>query len=158
MKLVIFIYIAAITVANLLVWWLGPWWSTFNSFLLIGLDLSLRDKLHDQYGFKTSLSVVLVAGCVSYLLNPSVGQIAIASVIAFIFAGLADAMWYQKLKGKPAMMRMNGSNVVGAAVDSLLFPTIAFGALMPHIVVIQFAAKVLGGAFYAWVLTRNNRD
>jgi hypothetical protein len=39
-------------------------------------------------------------------------------------------------------------------VDSLLFPTIAFGALMPHIVAMQFVAKVAGGAVWTWLLGR----
>ena len=47
-----------------------------------------------------------------------------------------------------------GSNVVGAAVDSLIFPTLAFGALMPAIVLMQFAAKVAGGAMWATLMNR----
>ena len=50
------------------------------------------------------------------------------------------------------MFSANGSNVAGAAVDSLIFPTLAFGALMPHIVAMQFAAKVAGGALWTWAL------
>jgi hypothetical protein len=49
-------------------------------------------------------------------------------------------------------------HVAGAAVDSLLFPTIAFGALMPHIVLAQFVAKVAGGAFWAWLISRLGRQ
>jgi hypothetical protein len=43
--------------------------------------------------------------------------------------------------------------VAGAAVDSLIFPTLAFGALLPHIVALQFVAKVAGGAAWAWMLS-----
>jgi uncharacterized PurR-regulated membrane protein YhhQ (DUF165 family) len=50
--------------------------------------------------------------------------------------------------------RANGSNMAGAAVDSLIFPTLAFGALMPHIVLLQFVAKVAGGAIWAALLAR----
>ena len=52
------------------------------------------------------------------------------------------------------LRRANGSNVAGAAVDSLLFPTLAFGVLMPHIVALQFVAKVAGGALWSWALAR----
>lgn len=145
------IYISAITVANLLVWWLGPWWSPFNSFLLIGLDLSLRDKLHDKHGLLTSLGLVASAGVISFSINPTATQIAIASVVAFIAAGIADAAVYQGLIKRPVMIRMNGSNVAGATVDSIIFPTIAFGVLMPHIVALQFVAKVTGGAVWAYI-------
>jgi hypothetical protein len=49
------------------------------------------------------------------------------------------------------MVKVNGSNVVSAAIDSLVFPTLAFGALLPWIVAGQFAAKVAGGAVWAAV-------
>jgi uncharacterized PurR-regulated membrane protein YhhQ (DUF165 family) len=52
------------------------------------------------------------------------------------------------------LFRSIGSNVVGAAVDSLLFPTIAFGVFMPHIVVAQFVSKVAGGAVWAWIFSK----
>jgi hypothetical protein len=35
-----------------------------------------------------------------------------------------------------------------------LFPTIAFGALMPQIVLTQFAAKVAGGAMWGFVINK----
>lgn len=44
--------------------------------------------------------------------------------------------------------------MAGAAVDSLIFPTLAFGALMPHIVLLQFVAKVAGGAMWAALFAR----
>ena len=84
--------------------------------------------------------------CVSYM-------IAIASSAAFTAAALADWATFTKLRGS-WLYRANGSNVVGAAVDSLIFPTIAFGALMPGIVVAQFLAKVAGGALWAFVFSR----
>ena len=66
---------------------------------------------------------------------------------------LVDWGTFVKLKGS-WLIRANGSNVAGAAVDSIIFPTIAFGALMPHIVAVQFIAKVAGGAIWAWLLSR----
>lgn len=42
---------------------------------------------------------------------------------------------------------------VMARIDSIL-PTLAFGVLMPQIVLAQFAAKVAGGAVWAWVISR----
>ncbi len=44
--------------------------------------------------------------------------------------------------------------MTGAAVDSLVFPTIAFGALMPQIVLAQFVAKAVGGALWSFILNR----
>lgn len=141
------IYIAALVAANLLVSFIGPWFSVVNSFVLIGLDLTLRDKLHDKWDgnpFKIG-ALIAVAGAISYLLNPASGQIAIASVVAFCLSMAADSFVYQKLKSQTWEKRTTGSNLAGAALDSITFPTIAFGGLMPEIVAMQFVSKVVGG-------------
>ena len=44
------IYLGAIVLANFMILWFGPAVSVINAFLLIGLDLSLRDRLHDAWG------------------------------------------------------------------------------------------------------------
>ena len=152
------IYIAALVVANLLVAWLGPWFSPINAFVLIGLDLSLRDKLHEHWQNNRLLlkmgGLIVVASGVSYLLNPAAGSIALASLVAFAFAMTADTITYHFLRKKSWMIRSNGSNVAGAAVDSITFPTIAFGGLMPEIVALQFIAKLFGGGIWSFLLTK----
>lgn len=150
------IFISALVAANLLVAYFGPWFSIFNSFLLIGLDLSIRDKLHDSWKNKhlpiKMGGLILVASAVSYLLNPATGMIAIASFVAFALAMLVDTLVYHFLKEKPWFIRSNGSNIAGAAVDSMTFPTIAFGGLMPEIVALQFVSKVSGGVLWSFVI------
>ena len=150
------IYIAALVTANLLVAWLGPWFSPINAFVLIGLDLSLRDKLHEQWKNDRLIlkmgGLIAVASGVSYLLNQAAGSIALASFVAFALAMSADTIAYHFLRDKPWMIRSNGSNVAGAAVDSITFPTIAFGGLMPEIVALQFMSKICGGAIWSYWL------
>jgi uncharacterized PurR-regulated membrane protein YhhQ (DUF165 family) len=89
----------------------------------------------------------------TYALNPASGMIAVASSVAFTVASVVDWSVFARMKGS-WLRRANGSNVAGAAVDSILFPTLAFGALMPHIVAMQFVAKVAGGSVWAWALSR----
>jgi len=156
-------YISALVLANLSVAHFGPWVSPINAFLLIGLDLALRDKLHDLWNgsmlWPKMLGLIASAGAMSYLLNPAAGKVAVASVIAFCAAGLVDAVVYHYLRHKPFMQRSNVSNGAAALVDSVMFPTIAFGGLMPSIVVSQFASKIAGGAlwsFVIWKLTRRD--
>jgi len=150
------IFISALIIANLLVAIFGPWFSILNSFLLIGLDLSIRDKLHDSWKNKhlpiKMGGLILVASVVSYLLNPATGMIAIASFVAFTLSMLADTFAYHFLQEKPWFIRSNGSNIAGAAVDSVTFPTIAFGGLMPEIVVLQFVSKVAGGVIWSFLI------
>lgn len=154
------IYIAALVAANLLVAWLGVWFSLVNAFVLIGLDLSLRDKLHDLWeGDKLSIKMgglIATASIVSYAINPATGMIAFASLAAFSLSMVADAFAYQYLKGKNWLIRANGSNIAGSAVDSVVFPTIAFGGLMLEIVALQFIAKIGGGFVWSKILEKKN--
>jgi queuosine precursor transporter len=152
------IYIAALVAANLLVAWLGPWFSLVNAFVLIGLDLSLRDKIHDLWdGDNLALKMgglIATASIISYAINPATGMIAFASLAAFSLSMVADAVAYQYLKGKEWIVRANGSNIAGSAVDSIVFPTIAFGGLMIEIVLLQFVAKVTGGFVWSFLLKK----
>lgn len=153
MRYVIAVYILAMVTANLLVSWLGPWFSPVNAFLLIGLDLTLRDVMHDRLTRWQLLAVVLAGGVITWGLNPAAGMIAVASATAFTASAFADWLTYSLLRNHKWTVRANGSNVVGAAVDSLIFPTLAFGGFLPHIVALQFAAKVTGGAIWAWLIS-----
>jgi hypothetical protein len=153
------IYIVALVAANLLVAWFGVWFSLINAFVLIGLDFSLRDKLHDMWeGEKLPIKMgglIATASVISYAINPATGMIAFASLAAFSLSMVADSLVYQYLKHKEWMIRANGSNLAGSAVDSVVFPTIAFGGLMPEIVALQFVAKVGGGFVWSKFLNRS---
>jgi len=153
LTLAIVIYAAAMTAANLSIAHFGPWISPINAFLLIGLDLALRDWLHMRLKLWQMGALIASTGLLTYALNPAAGQIAVASAVAFTAAAVVDWSVFIRLPGS-WLRRANGSNVAGAAVDSLLFPTLAFGVLMPHIVALQFLAKVAGGAMWAALLAR----
>lgn len=146
------IYIAAMVMANTLVWWLGPWFSPVNSFLLIGLDLTLRDVLHERISRWQLAGVILAGGAITWLVNPAARHIAIASAVAFLAAAIADWIVYSALRSRSWLIRSNGSNLVGAAVDSIIFPTLAFGSFLPLVVAMQFLAKAVGGAVWSLIL------
>lgn len=152
-------YAAAMTLANLSVAHFGPSVVVINAFVLIGLDLALRNWLALRLSRKEMLGLIAGSAALSYVLNPASGQIALASFIAFGTSALADWLTFSTIAGQ-WLRRCVGGVTVGAAVDSLLFPTIAFGALMPSIVLAQFAAKVAGGVLWAVAIsfaTRANR-
>lgn len=153
LSIALIVYTLAMTGANLSVAAFGPSVTPINAFVLIGLDLALRDWLHVRLKVWQMAALIAITGLLTLALNPAAGQIAIASAVAFTAAALVDWGTFVKLKGS-WLIRANGSNVAGAAVDSIIFPTIAFGALMPHIVAVQFIAKVAGGAIWTWVLSR----
>ena len=148
------VYAAAMVSANLLVAKYGPSISPVLAFFLIGLDLTLRDWLHVR--IKATHMGVLIAstGVLTYVMNPAAGMIAVASSVAFTCAALVDWAAFSTIRGS-WMKRANGSNVAAAAVDSIIFPTLAFGALMPGIVLAQFAAKVCGGYMWSFLINRS---
>ena len=149
-------YVLVLVGANLLVSIFGPMITPVLGFLMIGFDLSLRDWLHLKINAWQMAALIVTAGLLTYALNPAAGMIAVASSVAFTAAALVDWATFTKLRGS-WLYRSNGSNVVGAAVDSVIFPTLAFGALMPGIVLAQFAAKVAGGAIWAYAIDRAMR-
>lgn len=155
------LYILAIIAANLVAAHFGPAVTPIVGFFLIGLNLTLRDGLHDRWAGRAlwprMLALIVGAGVASYLVNPATGAIAAASVAAFCLASLVDTLGYQALSRYSWQVRTNGSNVAGAVIDSFVFPLIAFGAFLPEIVVWQLVAKVAGGALWSLALVRLNK-
>lgn len=149
-------YLAAIVAANLSVAAFGPAVSILNAALFIGLDLTARDRLHAAWhgrGLLWKMACLIGAGSLlSWLLNRDAGPIALASFAAFAVSATLDTIVYAALGRRAYLVRVNGSNVVSAAADSLIFPTLAFGGFLPWIVVGQFAAKLIGGAVWAYLL------
>lgn len=155
MKKVIVAYLLVIVAANLLTTKYGPNAAYVNAALFIGFDLLARDWLHEKWQTHRALRIgtLIAAGSgLSYLVNSDAGPIALASCIAFFGAGVADSCIYTILRKYPWLIRSNGSTAVGSAVDSLLFPTIAFGAFALPVVLGHFAAKTAGGFVWSLVL------
>lgn len=152
LTIAIFVYAIAMTLANLSVAAFGPSVTAVNAFVLIGLDLALRDWLHVRLKPWQMGALIAATGLLTFVLNPDAGIIAVASATAFTAAALIDWATFSMLKGS-WLIRANGSNITSAAVDSIVFPTLAFGALMPSIVIAQFVAKVLGGAMWTFLIS-----
>ncbi len=149
-------YLTSVVAANLLITKWGPGATLITAFLFIGLDLTSRDALHEAWQHKRlavkMTALILTGSLLSYALNREAALIALASFIAFAAAGLTDALCYHVLREKLWLIKVNGSNVFSALVDSLLFPTLAFAAFMPEIVAGQFLAKVAGGFVWSMAL------
>ncbi len=156
-------YLVAIVAANLSVAHWGAEAAIYNAFLFIGLDLTTRDALHDLWRGRLirNMSLLIVAGsALSYVLGlwlgsgPSVGRIALASMVAFGAAATADALAYHLLRDKPWYERANQSNIAGAAVDSLVFVALWPFGFNFTLAFTLFAAKVAGGVVWSFFLSR----
>lgn len=154
------IYLAAIITANLLISHFGPAAAPVIAGVLIGLDIVARDRLHEQWHgnhLLVKMGVLIgTGGLLSWLINPAAGDVALASTIAFLGAGTADALIYHAAYegGKVPLQRINLSNVGAALVDSLLFFPVAFGTFPLVPMASQVVAKVVGGFLWSLLLVR----
>lgn len=149
----VLIYVFAIVFANFLVSLFGPTITPINAFVFIGLDLALRNWLNLKLNKWQMGAMIFGTGVISYLLNDTMQMIAIASAVSFTLASLVDWLVFNKIQGS-WIKRANISNTAGAFVDSVAFPTIAFGSLMLEIVALQFFAKVAGGFVWTYLLRK----
>ena len=151
---IVALYLGAVVIANVTVMIFGPAVSVLNAFLLIGFNLTARDKLHDAWHgqhLKRNMFLLILSGSAISLMFGA-GRIAIASFVAFAASESIDAIAYHMLRGKVKMLQINGSNVVSATADSILFPLLAFG--WPPLVAVmigQFLAKVYGGTIWSLI-------
>jgi len=162
MVLLIVLYLAAIVTANLLVVAFGPSISILNAFLFIGLDITTRDALHEGWkneGLWRKMALLIASGSIlSAALNWGAARVALASFLAFAAAGAADTIVYHILRDRARFLKINGSNLVSAAVDSILFSAVAFGfPLLVWVILGQFLAKVTGGFLWSLILRRMER-
>ncbi len=158
--MLIALYLVAIVAANLALAAFGPVAAIPVGFVLIGLDLTTRDKLHDRWADRGRVGLIVrmgaliaAGGALSALLNADAVRIAVASTVAFTVAAVLDAVTYAALEGRPPAVRSSLSNVPAALADSWLFLALAFPGPAPLALVgILFAAKTVGGALWAVAL------
>ena len=152
-------YLAAIVLANLSIVAFGPSASILNAFLFIGLDLTARDALHEKWHgnhLVRNMALLIASGSVlSGLLNYNAIPIAIASFIAFAASATVDTVVYSWLEKRSRFVKVNGSNVLSGAVDSVVFPLLAFGwPPLWGIMLGEFVAKVVGGLAWSYILRK----
>jgi uncharacterized PurR-regulated membrane protein YhhQ (DUF165 family) len=124
-----------------------------SGVLMIGLALVLRDWLHELAGWKWAMAAVLVGAGLSLLFSPP--ALAMASAAAFMLSEMADTAVYARLRERGKPIAVMASQIVGAALDSMLFVYLAFGSL-------DFSAgttlaKLYAGAIVAAILVAKNR-
>jgi hypothetical protein len=115
----VFIYLLGVVLANMIILWFGPQAAVITAFLFIGLDLTLRDKLHDQWHGKQlwwkMLALICGGSTILIALNWDALPIGLASATAFLAAGVGGSLVYAGLRKKHFIIRANGSNVAGSA-------------------------------------------
>lgn len=162
-------YLGANILANLLLLFFGPAMTLFNATVFIGFDLTTRDRLHSVWAgrglFWKMGALIAAGGFASWAISGGgAGPIALGSALAFFASGAADAVAYGLLGRYAPMLRVNGSNIVSALVDSVVFPLVVNAvapvpffpvAILGPLILGQFAVKVFGGAMWSFLLRRH---
>jgi queuosine precursor transporter len=162
-------YLGAIVLANLTVALSPSAWRgsvvIVNAFLLIALDLTAGDALHEAWKGRGLLwrfaLLILTGSSFSYALNSAAGPVALASCAAFGLSAVSDRLMYGALGRFGWYVKVNGSNLVSALVDSAVFLSLlAFSGLLPWsavapLILGQWIAKVCGGLLWSAVLRRH---
>lgn len=163
MKWLIVGYLAAIVIANLTVAYFGPAVVIVNAFILIALDLTARDRLHElwhgQHLVRNMALLIATGSILSAALDYAALPVALASFCAFALSEMADTFVYTRLEAYAWHWKVNGSNVVSAAVDSVVFLSLLAAltdrlpwGLVPLLAFGQWGAKTVGGAIWGYVL------
>jgi uncharacterized PurR-regulated membrane protein YhhQ (DUF165 family) len=100
----------------------------------IGGILVLRDWLQQLAGLLWTMTLVYVAGLVSWGVAEMAGwtslqKVAVASVVAFTVSETIEALVFTPIRNRSLSLGVLASGVAGTAVDSWLFLSIAFGSL-----------------------------
>lgn len=156
-------YLVAIVLANIGAARFGVWATPVLGFLAIGLDLTMRDALHEKWGaaLKRNMTLLILTGSVlSYLLNHSAARVAVASGLAFGVAALIDTITYEigLRRGWSKSRRVLTSNICSGGTDSIIFPLVAFGCLPIAVMALQWLAKVGGGALWLKILPKEQYE
>jgi len=152
------LYLAAAVAANLLVAHFGQKALIATAFLLIPFDLFTRDLLHEYWHGKSlwpKMSALILSGSlISTAVNLSAWRVALASFLAFLLSGFADAFVYQAMEGQHVERKMNFSNLISSILDSLAFPLIAFGSFSVALSAGQALSKFAGGLIWVAIYVR----
>jgi hypothetical protein len=148
-------YLVVVSITLAITGHFGKTASIVDSAVGIGVVLILRDRLADIWGVrraKKMLALIFVGGLCALAVNIGHPIIGVASGVAFASAEIGDGLVYYAYRRRPWQQRVTASNVAFALVDSLVFPSIAFGAFDWKLTGAQFAAKVLGSVAWGYAL------
>ena len=159
MKRSMFIYIAAVMLAN----YTATWFIKFPVFgmvsfgtLVFGVTFTQRDRVH-KYGRKAVYAMILMASVGMVLESLFMGvewRIILASFLAIVISETVDTEVYQQLLHRSWIQRVAGSNLVSVPLDSILFNMVAFAgvfepAMLVSIIFGEVVVKFLTGGVAA---------
>ena len=140
------VYVTAVLVANYTAVWFIPlpmFGLVAVGTMVFGATFTARDYVHrlGRWRVYVMIGIAALASVALAVTGPVDWRVVAASVLAIVGSETADTEVYQRLLGRPWLMRVSGSNAVSIPLDSLLFNLIAFAGVFPWSVL---AAIVIG--------------
>jgi len=128
-----------------------------SGVLMIGLALVLRDLVQRRLGVAAALVAIAAGAAMSAFLAPP--AVVLASSAAFLLSELADLAVYTPLQRRGFVLAVALSSLVGLAVDSAVFLSIAFGNLdfLTGQIVGKAWMVLLAIPFVQWLRRRDER-
>lgn len=156
LALKISLYLLAFVLSNFIVLWFDAQGLIFTALFLIPFDFVIRCMFHEQWKGKELIlklgMIALIASTLTFLINQNTLKIAIASSFGFIGAQIFAGVFYQFFIKCNYFIKVNGSDVIGILIDSIIFQLIAFSVIVPKITISQILLKIVGGLFWYWII------
>lgn len=152
----VILFLCAFVLANLIVKYFGATGLWLSSFLLIPFDFICRCLFHETWKGKVLIvnlaALTLASGIITTLINFSALSIALASFCGFCAAQIGAGLFYQYMKKKSFLIKVNISDLIAITCDSFVFQFVAFGGYDIKITLGQVAIKFLGGLLWYFIL------
>ena len=149
-------YLIALVAANLLVKHFGPYGLWFSSAFLIPFDFICRCIFHETWkGAKLIFNLILLtifSGIITFVLNEDALNIAAASFAGIVAVQIFAGLFYQALKKKSFLIKVNLSDFIAIVVDSIVFQLVAFSVINWQVTTGQILIKVLGGLLWFYII------
>jgi uncharacterized PurR-regulated membrane protein YhhQ (DUF165 family) len=97
-----------------------------SGVIFAGAVLTVRDMIHERLGTVGVLAVIAASAPVTAL--TSTQSLAIASVVTFAIAEIADLLVYERMRERGRLRAVIVSNTASSVLDSAVFLALAFGA------------------------------
>ena len=128
----------------------------FTALFLIPFDFVMRCIFHETWkGWKlirNMSGLVFGASLITMIINWNSLPIALGSMFGFIAAQIGAGIFYQKFIKSSTFFKVNGSDLVGIVMDSIVFQLVAFSVINFEVTISQILLKFVGGLFWYWLL------
>ena len=144
-RALVVVYLAVLVAANIAVYLTGQAALLLTGLVLVPFDFAVRVRLQEAWagrGLWLRLFALMIGGGILTVVTlPNAHQVALASVTAFACGSILGAVAYAAIARRRVTWARAVSLATMAAVDSIVFPLLAFDQVSIWLMIGQFAMK-----------------